>query len=187
MMDLKTFAVAVYSEPGVAPACLTLQDNNQVDVPLLLFCGWYGALYGQLALPDLRRAVEISHQLGAHLIKPLRQTRRWMKTHSVDAATDARWNTLREDIKRAELAAELLMLDTLQAQFHRPPSATEQTETERVQPDIQKQAIRHNLRLLVSDTHAAEAPVRDNDDIAATRDNCLEQVGHACFITAQQP
>ncbi|MDP2126588.1 MAG: TIGR02444 family protein [Pseudohongiella sp.] len=124
MMEIKTFAVAVYSIAGVAQACLTLQDRNNVDVPLLLFCGWYGASYGRLSQQQLSQATEMSQQLGAYLINPLRGARRWMKTNrlisdnsGVDASDNVTgeqaWDSLREQIKSAELKAELLLLDAL--------------------------------------------------------------------------
>ena len=112
MTDIKTFAIRVYSKPGITDACLTLQDEQAIDVPLLLFCGWYGVYAG--AIPDdvFVRARALSQTLGEHVIYPLRQIRRWMKNkHS-----DADWIKLREAIKRQELEAELWLLTRLQAQ-----------------------------------------------------------------------
>lgn len=161
MMELKTFAVTVYSDTDVADACLSLQDENQVDVPLLLFCGWYGAFYGQLPAQHLQQALEISRQLGTHLIKPLRDARRWMKTHSVEVDVEQRWSQLREEIKRAELDAELLMLDTLStlvlkfAEHADAVNATQQQQTDILQnmhlllaPQTTTAAAEQNLRLI---------------------------------------
>ena len=36
------FSGAVYAHPGVAEACLDLQDRHGLDVNLLLFCAWAG-------------------------------------------------------------------------------------------------------------------------------------------------
>lgn len=176
MIELKTFAVSVYSETGVAEACLTLQDENNVDVPLLLFCGWYGACYGRLPSEQLTLATGISRQLGAHLIKPLRQTRRWMKTHSVEADTEQRWNTLREEIKRAELSAELLMLDTLSAMAVNSAGSTgvnadKGADDRQTRLDI----IRHNLSLILE----PETSLPD------THEHLLKLISAACLDTAR--
>ena len=40
MSDLWTWAVAAYEAPGVAEACLSLQDHNEQNVPLLLWAAW---------------------------------------------------------------------------------------------------------------------------------------------------
>ena len=54
------FSLAVYHRPGVAQACLALQDRRGLDVNLLLFCCWAGSLGRRLEPQDiarLRRAV----------------------------------------------------------------------------------------------------------------------------------
>lgn len=113
MIALKTFAPRVYSSPGVSDACLGLQDELAVDVPLLLYCGWYGVYAG--ALPDavFVCAQQLSQHMGHHLIQPLRQIRRWMKQEP----GDERWLQLRENIKAQELQAELLLLERLQEAY----------------------------------------------------------------------
>lgn len=178
MMELKTFAVAVYSEPGVADACLALQDNHHADVPLLLFCGWYGVYYGQLPSTQLTQASEISRRLGSRLIKPLRKARRWMKTHSVDVESEQRWSDLREDIKRAELHAELLMLDTLATMV---ANAGDEAGANFIastsgQPN-QQDVILHNMRLLI------KPDATRSDD----HEQLLQLISAACFRAAQMP
>jgi uncharacterized protein (TIGR02444 family) len=37
------FSLAIYARPGVAPACLVLQDEHGRDVNLALYCCWLGA------------------------------------------------------------------------------------------------------------------------------------------------
>ena len=172
MVELNTFAVAVYSENGVAEACLSLQDEYQVDVPLLLFCGWYGAFYGRLPAALLTQASEISRQLGTHLIKPLRQARRWMKTHSVDMGAEQRWSHLREEIKRAELEAEMLMLDSLAIMVSGAPGSvpdSSTTDAGQQQHDI----IMHNMRMLFdAEDTTPDVPL-------------LSLISAACLSTAQ--
>ena len=39
-MRLWDWAIAAYGAPGVAEACLALQDSNEQNVPLLLWSAW---------------------------------------------------------------------------------------------------------------------------------------------------
>ncbi len=41
--DLWTWACAAYAAPGVAEACLSLQDYHEQNVPLLLWAAWTAA------------------------------------------------------------------------------------------------------------------------------------------------
>src|SRR6202000_1576818 len=41
-----TFSLAVYADPAVQRECLALQDDHGVDVNLLLFCAFVGAVHG---------------------------------------------------------------------------------------------------------------------------------------------
>jgi uncharacterized protein (TIGR02444 family) len=55
------FSLAIYARPGVAPACLVLQDQHGRDVNLVLFCCWLGASgrgqFDRAALEAADRAV----------------------------------------------------------------------------------------------------------------------------------
>jgi len=101
------FSVAFYRQPGVAQACLDLQDRCGVDVNLLLYLlhlagdGWSldGAALGRLdaACAPWRESV----------VRPLRGVRRALKTDlGALAVSDAQ--SLRADVKRIELEAERL-------------------------------------------------------------------------------
>ena len=46
------FSLTVYGGPGVQEECLLLQDRYGVDINVLLFCAYVGAIYGAL-LSDL--------------------------------------------------------------------------------------------------------------------------------------
>lgn len=110
--DLWDFAVALYGQPGVESLCLTLQDDWNVDVIVLLFGVWLSAR--GVLLDDARLATvqTLSGPWQVEVITPLRRARRWLKTQSSQtAAVDA----CRKGIKDAELAAEKLQLQRLQA------------------------------------------------------------------------
>src|SRR5262249_40267230 len=56
--DLQTlnfwnFSLKVYGRPGVAAACIALQDGLGLDVNLLLYCCWHGRARRRLEAADL--------------------------------------------------------------------------------------------------------------------------------------
>ncbi|MGE0716193.1 MAG: TIGR02444 family protein [Alphaproteobacteria bacterium] len=114
------FACRVYGAPGVAAACLVLQDEAGVDVPLLLWCAWAAA---RGAAPD-RAAITAAAAAVAPwrdaTVRPLRMIRRAMKADlGADHAAAA---ALRERVKASELEAERLQLLMLEARPLPPAS-----------------------------------------------------------------
>ena len=57
--DLWEFSLKLYSEPGVAASCLSLQNQHGFDVNLVLFCIWYGFRHGELT-EDLLEQIDLS-------------------------------------------------------------------------------------------------------------------------------
>jgi len=108
---LTAFAVALYARPGVAAACLHLQDRHGVDVPLLLALVWHGAsgrgVPGRVRAAAWRRSV----RRWRRVVGPLRAARRALKPL---AARDAAVLRLRKAILAAELDAEFLLLRDLE-------------------------------------------------------------------------
>ncbi len=112
------FVCALYARPGVAQACLALQDEYGADVPLLLAAIWHGsAARGVLSAVRARRWKAHARAWRTQIVAPLRQARRALKTHE---AAD-----LYAAVKRAELAAEKLQLEALErdAALHATRSA----------------------------------------------------------------
>jgi uncharacterized protein (TIGR02444 family) len=107
-MDIWDWSLAVYARPGVADACLTLQDAHGQNVPLLLWAVWAEARDPAL----LARGAEATRAWDAVAVRPLREIRRTLKTPQPPVADAAR-EALREDVKDAELRAERVLLETL--------------------------------------------------------------------------
>jgi uncharacterized protein (TIGR02444 family) len=104
--DLWAFCLTLYARPGVAQACLALQDRHGADIPLLLAVLWHGLRgYGPAPLAKWRR---LSKAWQHDAVIPLRNLRRAMKGRDG-------WEEIREAIKRLELAAEKAELDSLAA------------------------------------------------------------------------
>ncbi len=128
------FSVRAYNRPGVADACLALQDQHGLDVNLLLYCCWIGASRGAIRKSDLKSAFEFSASWSANVVRPLREVRSWLKTtgrHN-ECIPRADCMEVRADVKAAELAAERLQqigLESLsEAAPEQPLSAEEQLD-----------------------------------------------------------
>ncbi len=116
------FATALYGRPGVAQACLALQDGYGADIPLLLAAIWHGETgRGRLdrgQAGDWRACARLWRTAA---ILPLRAARTAIRTA---AKADPAIARLRKAILAAELAAERLLLRDL-AKLSRPSAATD--------------------------------------------------------------
>lgn len=113
------FSLALYGGPGVADACLSLQDRHGLDVNLLLFCCWAGAQGRALDASDVARLLASVEDWQRSVVRPLRQVRRRLK--GLAAAESGRLGDLRRAIKDCELAAERIEQAILHDAL--PPSA----------------------------------------------------------------
>jgi uncharacterized protein (TIGR02444 family) len=126
-----TFSVDVYGDAAVQPECLDLQDRYGINVNLLLFCAFVGAVHGALlSQGDVKQAEEIVHRWDGEIVRSLRAARRALKSFSGDSSS-VDVNLLYNNIKAQELEAEKLeqtMLDRwcaehISALSKAPPSA----------------------------------------------------------------
>ena len=100
-----SFSLAIYRKPGVAEACLALQDRHAIDVNLLLAALFSGA--GGIAL-DADAWAMLEGAVGAYhreVVRPLRAARRALTPLEPGSPVAAQ---LRSAVKAAELDAEHL-------------------------------------------------------------------------------
>ena len=133
--DLWTWACAAYAAPGVAEACLSLQDSHEQNVPLLLWAAWTAATGRRPDEETIEAACDTARAWQTTTIAPLRAVRRTLKTPVPDLETDARL-AVREQVKAAELAAERHLLNGLEGLAPAP------TETPRPPVDAMADAAR---------------------------------------------
>lgn len=113
MNDFWGWAVRAYAGKGVADLCLSLQDDDDQNVPLLLWAAWL-ATEGRAADSVAADAANLVRQWSEAAILPLRTVRRRLKTEVADG--DEAWRLpLREKIKAAELEAERGLMAQLAA------------------------------------------------------------------------
>lgn len=122
MTDLWGWAVRAYETPGVAEACLSLQDHNQQNVPLLLWSAWIAATGRRPDEDTLEAACDTARAWEGSTISPLRTVRRTLKAPIPDIGDEARL-AIREQIKAVELAAERRLLQALEALAPSPSGA----------------------------------------------------------------
>jgi uncharacterized protein (TIGR02444 family) len=100
-MSLWDWTLAVYGRPGVPEACLTLQDAHGQNTSFLLWAVWAEA--GDPAL--LERAAAVARAWEGAVLAPLRTVRRTLKAPAPPV----------DDVKAAELRAERVLMETLEA------------------------------------------------------------------------
>jgi uncharacterized protein (TIGR02444 family) len=113
------FSNQIYRRPGIAEACLDLQNSQGVDVNLILFACWYGVNQGLLPEDSVKRSRDYSRRWSTHVVVPLRQARTWMKqSEALLPAFDnlmQQYQQLREQIKTTELKAEYFQQNLLES------------------------------------------------------------------------
>lgn len=112
-MAIWEWALEAYARPGVPEACLRLQDEYGQNTSLLLW-----AVHSEVKDPELlKKAAAAARAWDATALKPLRDVRRALKP-PLPPVDDAARLALREDVKGLELAAERLLLETLDGMSH---------------------------------------------------------------------
>jgi len=102
--DFWRFSQAFYALPGVAQACLILQDRHGLDVNLALYCCWLGLSgRGRIDAAQLSAANAAIASWRRDVIEVLRTARRALKE---PAAVEPEAHAVRERVKAIELEAE---------------------------------------------------------------------------------
>jgi uncharacterized protein (TIGR02444 family) len=102
------FAVHLYAQPGVADACLKLQDEAGVDVMMALMTIFAAVRHRVLLAPaEIRELDEVCRPWREQIVHPLRAIRTRLKSGPLPAPGSAT-EPFRSTIKAAELAAERL-------------------------------------------------------------------------------
>ena len=106
------FSVKFYAVPGVAQACIELQDRAKVDVNILFFLLWNATQGRRYSKADV---AEVERRIGAWrdmAVVPIRMVRRALKAPPAAISTDAA-EGFRTRIKAVELEAERLQQEAL--------------------------------------------------------------------------
>ena len=107
------FSLAFYARPGVAEACLELQERCGADVNVLLYLLYLARNGRLLAAADIERIDALAAPWRQTVVIPLRGVRQALKA-SVGAFHPDATAALRTEVKRIELAAERVLQETLE-------------------------------------------------------------------------
>ncbi|PJR13394.1 TIGR02444 family protein [Sinorhizobium meliloti] len=116
------FALRLYGAPGVAEACLALQNECDVDVPILLFSAWLSKHSVALTEVELSRIDAMVAEWREEVVRPLRAVRRRLKNGPYPGPTKET-ETLRNGVKSVELGSEKIELAVLEAEGEKVISA----------------------------------------------------------------
>ena len=108
------FSLKVYGLPGVAQACLDLQDKAGADVNVLLYVLWLGAQGRRLDRSETTQIIAAVASWRDEIVRPLRAVRRALKTPP-PALESKTAEALRARIKEVELEGERLQQEMLYA------------------------------------------------------------------------
>lgn len=128
--ELWRFSLEFYAQPGVAPALISLQDRDGLDVNLMLFAIWLGISgRGRLGNDLLTAAEQVASPIRTRVVVPLRALRRRLR-HDPDADVQK----LRDGVKALELAGEQLVQARLA--LLAGPSGVEGSRNERIAASV---------------------------------------------------
>ena len=106
--DSWAFALRIYAVPGVADACLRLQDEAGVDVMMFLMILFAAVRHRVLLTPsEIGELDDACRPWREQIVQPLRVIRGRLKTGPLPAP-NGETEPFRSTIKAAELAAERL-------------------------------------------------------------------------------
>lgn len=107
------FSLRFYALPGVAAACIELQDRHGVDVNVLLFLLFLAEAGRAVSSEDVARIDAEVRAWRESIVLPLRTVRRSLRIPIGRSDADAT-EALRTNVKRIELEAERIEQQTLE-------------------------------------------------------------------------
>lgn len=156
-----SWSLARYEAEGVSSRLLALQDEFDLDVNILLWCGWCAERYGEIPEDVLKNAAALCESWSRGVTTPLRSARRALKTPPEEArGEDAA--ALRLAVKDAELAAEKIeqaMLEKL-AGTSLAPAADVGNSLARFERNLV------NYAMMAGAMHRAGEPAFAHEDLA---------------------
>lgn len=131
-----SFSVELYGRPGVAPACLALQDRFGCDVNLLLFALWAARNGVALGAADFARLDAAVAPWRASVVEPIRALRRRLKAETLDADPGLA-EACRQALLKAELEAERAAQELLARTLAVEAAATGEMDRNRARANLE--------------------------------------------------
>ncbi len=106
------FSLQFYRQPGVAEACIALQEESGADVNMLMFLLWHAAQRRRFTPSEVDWIESKIFEWREATVIPLRSVRRALKAPPL-LVTAARAEAFRTRIKAVELEAERLQQEAM--------------------------------------------------------------------------
>ena len=113
-MSYWDWAVKAHGREGVDAALTGLQDSHGQCVAYLLWAAWAAQEGRPLSAEALAQGAALAKRWEGAATMPLRSARRHLKTPA-PPIPDAAREALREQVRKAEFAAERLLMETLES------------------------------------------------------------------------
>jgi uncharacterized protein (TIGR02444 family) len=108
------FSLGFYRQPGVADACITLQEESGIDVNLLLFLLWHATHGHALSAGEVKGLERRIGPWREMTVVPLRKMRRVLKSPG-ELVEPGAAEVFRTKVKALELEAERLQQEAMYA------------------------------------------------------------------------
>ncbi|MFQ5635183.1 MAG: TIGR02444 family protein [Gammaproteobacteria bacterium] len=159
------YSLSIYGEPGVADACIFLQDKFGLDVNLLLFCVWFAASgRGPLEAADIDDCIKRTRDWRSRVVEPLRAIRRACRDEPL-GVPEFLLQVFQPLMRDIELDAEHVEQLVLAEAIRNKP-------TERVAAEVGAHDAQQNLLAYIGSVGA----IRDRQ-----LDDCLRRILRAAF------
>ncbi|MDC1382337.1 TIGR02444 family protein [Candidatus Puniceispirillum sp.] len=112
--SLWSFASSVYQKEGVGPACLALQNQCHVDIPMLFSIAFACGKGKKILKGDVINLKSLASPWQTDVVQALRHIRTQLKT-GPHPAPNSKTAELREQVKVSELAAEKIQIEIMQS------------------------------------------------------------------------
>lgn len=124
------FALDIYARPGVADACLKLQNEAGVDVMMFLVIAFAAVRHRTLLTPsEIRQLDEACRPWREQIVRPLRAIRSGLKTGPLPAP-NSETEEFRSKVKAVELASERLQNRLIAERLPLKPPTREKVDRE---------------------------------------------------------
>lgn len=124
------FALDIYARPGVADACLKLQNEAGVDVMMFLVIAFAAVRHRILLTPsEIRQLDEACRPWREQIVRPLRAIRSGLKTGPLPAP-NSETEEFRSKVKAIELASERLQNRLIAERLPLKPPTREKVDRE---------------------------------------------------------
>ena len=117
------FVLAFYRQEGVSEAAIALQDSVGIDVNMVLFLMWMASQKRALDAAAVKSVSEKSHPWQRHVVVPIREIRRMLKTDAPLVETETAL-AYRKKVQALELEGEQLQLTAMAAMAQTLPGTT---------------------------------------------------------------